>query len=179
LIELQGGEIRVESEVGKGSRFIVEIPFEVVGVETPAAAPVARVTVTPVAPEGAARLLLVEDNAINQRVVLAMLRKKGYALDVANNGQEALALLRQSGAPYDLILMHVQMPVLDGLETTLLIRADERWRNLPVIAMTAHARNGDKERCLDAGMDAYLTKPLKGPQLISTIEKFLPSTVAA
>ena len=179
LIELQGGRIRVESEIGKGSRFIVEIPFEVVTEEDFVAIPAARAASAASVSDGSARVLLVEDNTVNQRVVLAMLRKKGYALDVANNGQEALEILQRAAAPFDLVLMDVQMPVLDGLETTRVIRADARWRHLPVIAMTAHAMNGDKERCLNAGMDAYLTKPLKGPLLIETIEKFLLAGVAA
>jgi two-component system, sensor histidine kinase len=177
LIELQGGTIRVESEFGKGSRFIVEIPFDVLVEEEKLAAPVARTAADAVACDGQARLLLVEDNAVNQRVVLAMLRKTGYVLEVANNGKEALAILEHSS--FDLVLMDVQMPILDGLETTKAIRADARWRHLPVIAMTAHAMNGDRERCLGAGMDAYLTKPLKGPLLIDTIEKFLLAGVAA
>jgi len=177
LIELQGGEIRVESEVGKGSRFIVEIPFEVVAAASVATAPLVRASVAAPAADGSTRLLLVEDNAVNQRVVLAMLRKKGYAIDVANNGQEALDQLAVNS--YDLVLMDVQMPILDGLETTRAIRADDRWKHLPIIAMTAHAMTGDKERCLNAGMDAYLTKPLKGPLLIDTIEKYLLTDVAA
>lgn len=176
LVELQGGTISVESEVGQGSRFIVEIPFEVVPKAELAAEPAVR-AVLPSFAEGHARLLLVEDNAVNQRVVLAMLRKKGYLLDVANNGQEALEILARSS--FDVVLMDVQMPVLDGLETTKAIRADARWKHLPVIAMTAHAMNGDKERCLSAGMDEYLTKPLKAPLLIETIEKYLLAGVAA
>ena len=176
LIELQGGTIRVESELSKGSKFTVDIPFDVVAREAPAV-PAVRPTVPAAASTGNARLLLVEDNAINQRVVLAMLRKKGYTLEVANNGQEALDRMAAS-EPYDLILMDVQMPVLDGLETTRVIRADPRWAHLPIIAMTAHAMTGDKERCLSAGMDAYLTKPLKAPVLIDTIEKFLLARAA-
>ncbi len=179
LVELQGGTICVESELGKGSKFTVEIPFDVVAREASVAAPVARAIATAASAAGNARLLLVEDNAINQRVVLAMLRKKGYTLDVANNGQEALEQLEAATEPYDLILMDVQMPVLDGLETTRAIRADARWTRLPIIAMTAHAMTGDKERCLNAGMDVYLTKPLKAPQLIDAIEKFLLARIAA
>lgn len=177
LIELQGGTISVESEVGTGSRFIVEIPFEVVADAELAVEPATRIAAPPSSAEGHARLLLVEDNAVNQRVVLAMLRKKGYMLEVANNGQEALDILARSS--FDVVLMDVQMPVLDGLETTKALRADARWKHLPVIAMTAHAMNGDKERCLGAGMDAYLTKPLKAPLLIETIERYLLAGVAA
>ena len=102
-----------------------------------------------------------------------MLKKKGYKIEVANNGQEALEILEHSANPYDLVLMDVQMPILDGLETTRAIRRDGRWVNLPIVAMTAHAMTGDKERCLKAGMDAYLSKPLKAATLIATIEQFL------
>ena len=122
-----------------------------------------------------ARILLVEDNAVNQRVVLAMLRKKNYAIDVANNGQEALDKLERATEPYNLILMDVQMPVLDGLETTKAIRRNNNWDNLPIIAMTAHAMIGDRERCLQAGMNAYISKPVQQAGLIAVIEQYLAS----
>ncbi len=174
LVELQGGQIRVESRVGQGSTFTVDIPFETAQAgaplveqrqEQPATAPAAR----------HARLLLVEDNAVNQRVVLAMLRKKDYKIDVANNGQEALEKLERSAEPYNLILMDVQMPVLDGLETTRAIRRNPNWNDLPIIAMTAHAMIGDRERCLQAGMDAYISKPVQQAGLIAVIEQYLAS----
>ncbi len=116
---------------------------------------------------------MVEDNLVNQKVVLAVLRKKGFRMDVANDGREALAKLEAPGAAYDLILMDVQMPVLDGLEATRCIRRNPRWSRLPIVAMTAHAMNGDRERCLAAGMDAYVSKPVQPAHLIATIEKHL------
>jgi signal transduction histidine kinase/CheY-like chemotaxis protein/HPt (histidine-containing phosphotransfer) domain-containing protein len=174
LVELQGGQIRVESRVGRGSTFTVEIPFET--------APAAEPTVEPRLEQRAAvpaakqaRLLLVEDNAVNQRVVLAMLRKKNYAIDVANNGQEALDKLERATESYSLILMDVQMPVLDGLETTKAIRRNNSWDNLPIVAMTAHAMIGDRERCLQAGMNAYISKPVQQAGLIAVIEQYLAS----
>jgi two-component system sensor histidine kinase/response regulator len=117
----------------------------------------------------------VEDNLVNQKVVLAILRKKGYQIEVANHGAEALAKLEAAQAPYGLILMDVQMPVMDGLEATRAIRRDARWDNVPIIAMTAHAMNGDRERCLQAGMDAYISKPVQPAHLVGTIEKHLGS----
>ena len=165
----------VQSEVGKGSTFTVTLPCE------PASAPAAaRVGGSDAggflrARSGhcQSRLLLVEDNLVNQKVVLAILRKKGYQIDVANDGREALLKLEEPGAVYHLILMDVQMPVLDGLEATRAIRRNPRWGRIPIIAMTAHAMNGDRERCLQAGMDAYISKPVQPAHLVATIEKHL------
>jgi len=174
LVELQGGTIRVESRAGRGSTFTVEIPFEI----APAQAPMVELRqekVTASVASRQTRLLLVEDNAVNQRVVLAMLRKKEYKIDVANNGQEALDKLKSAAEPYSLILMDVQMPVLDGLETTRAIRRNPGWNHLPIIAMTAHAMIGDRERCLEAGMNGYISKPVQQAGLISVIEQFLAS----
>ncbi len=118
-------------------------------------------------------LLLVEDNLVNQRVVLAMLRKKGYRIDIANDGQEALEKLDLAEVPYDLVLMDIQMPVLDGLEATRMLRRDPRWERLPVVAMTAHAMTGDREKCLEAGMTGYISKPVQPAHLITTVEQHL------
>jgi signal transduction histidine kinase/ActR/RegA family two-component response regulator len=174
LVEIHAGQIRVESELGKGSTFFVTLPFE------PATMPVRPVRIaapamTPPASNSAARLLLVEDNLVNQKVVLAILRNKGYRIDIANDGQEALHKLDIAETPYDLVLMDIQMPVLDGLEATLRLRRDPRWERLPVVAMTAHAMNGDRERCIQAGMNGYLSKPVQPAHLIATVERHLPA----
>ena len=122
--------------------------------------------------ERAARLLLVEDNAVNQKVALAMLRRLGHTADVAANGLEALAALAQ--ADYDLVLMDCQMPEMDGFEATLQLRAsDGRNSTVTIIAMTANAMAGDRERCLAAGMDDYLAKPVQAAALTSLLEKWL------
>ena len=171
LVDLHGGDLLVESEVDKGSAFRVTLPCEA-GPSAQYESPVcAEPRPEPLAPSPAARLLVVEDNLVNQKVVLAILRKRGYHIEVANDGREALAKLQ--AAHYDLVLMDVQMPILDGLEATRLIRRESRWDRLPIIAMTAHAMNGDKERCLQSGMNAYISKPVQPAHLIATIERQL------
>jgi len=180
LVEMQGGEIHVESEPGKGSTFIITLPCEVVScaVREPAASHHEAANGAAGADSPApsrARLLLVEDNLVNQKVVLAILRKRGYHIEVASDGREALDKLEQPDAAYQLILMDVQMPVLDGLEATRAIRRSPRWNKIPIVAMTAHAMNGDRERCLQAGMDAYISKPVQPAHLVATIEKHLAS----
>jgi signal transduction histidine kinase/CheY-like chemotaxis protein/HPt (histidine-containing phosphotransfer) domain-containing protein len=179
LVEIQNGRVDVESEVGKGSKFTVVLPYH------PPDAPAVSVRVDqPVTPQKKAapeqaRLLIVEDNLVNQKVVMAILRKKGYLIDVANDGREALARLEANGAAYDVVLMDVQMPVMDGLEATRAIRRNPRWNSLPVVAMTAHAMNGDRERCLQAGMDSYISKPIQPAHLIATIEKHLTESTSS
>ena len=171
LVEMQGGDVRVDSQVGKGSTFRVTLPCEIAPVVAQAPPPRPETLDQRLPSPAAARLLVVEDNLVNQKVVLAILRKKGYRIDVANDGREALAKLNSSS--YDLVLMDVQMPILDGLEATRLIRREARWDRLPIIAMTAHAMNGDRERCLQAGMNAYISKPVQPAHLIATIERQL------
>jgi CheY-like chemotaxis protein len=119
-----------------------------------------------------ARILVVEDNQVNQKVVTAVLRKRGFSIELANDGQEAISKLNESG-PFNLVLMDVQMPILDGLEATRLIRKDAQWKDLPIIAMTAHAMNGDRERCLEAGMNGYISKPVHPAHLLSTVDEYL------
>jgi len=118
------------------------------------------------------RILLAEDNVVNQRVARGVLERKGFTVSVATNGRQALEALQREH--FDLVLMDVQMPVMDGFEATRAIREREAGSatRTPIIAMTAHAMKGDRERCLAAGMDGYLTKPLDTGQLVQTIEHF-------
>ncbi|HYN01902.1 MAG TPA: response regulator, partial [Vicinamibacteria bacterium] len=117
------------------------------------------------------RVLVAEDNAVNQQVAVGMLERAGHEAVVAANGREALALLEKEA--FDLVLMDVQMPELDGLETTAAIRERERVRggHLPIVAVTAHAMKGDAERCLAAGMDGYVAKPLQPRELQAAIAR--------
>jgi PAS domain S-box-containing protein len=129
----------------------------------------------PVLDRGRLRVLLAEDNVVNQRLAVRLLEKQGHAVVVANNGHEALAALERE--PFDLVLMDVQMPDMGGFETTAEIRRREaergNGRHVPVIAMTAHAMKGDRERCLAAGMDDYVSKPVRAQELFEAIARVL------
>ncbi len=119
------------------------------------------------------RILLVEDNPINQQIGQELLEGGGMLVQVAENGQEALKLLEQAppGQPFELVLMDLQMPVMDGHEATRRIRADERWAALPIIALTAHAMQEEKERCRAEGMNGHVTKPIDVEQLFAAIRR--------
>ncbi|MBL8149567.1 MAG: response regulator [Blastocatellia bacterium] len=142
-------------------------------IKTPATNPVEEVeSKLTLLKQNRLRLLVAEDNIVNQRVIVRMLDKLGYAADVIANGKEAVdAALR---VPYDLILMDCQMPDMDGYEATIEIRdREEKGRRTPIIAMTANAMQGDKERCLSIGMDDYLSKPIKMDELSTMLNKWL------
>jgi two-component system, sensor histidine kinase and response regulator len=121
------------------------------------------------------RILLAEDNRVNQTVATRVLEKMGHSLVVANNGNEALSLLATQ--PFDLVLMDIQMPEMDGLTATQKIREREKRTrsHLPIIAMTAHAMKGDRERCLEAGMDGYVSKPIDKKELEQAIASAIPA----
>ena len=117
------------------------------------------------------RILLAEDNLVNRTLAVRLLEKHGYMVEVATDGREALRKCQAGG--FDLILMDVQMPEINGLEATAAIREMEKntGRHVPIVAMTAHALSGDRERCLAAGMDGYISKPFRVPELLEEMEE--------
>ena len=136
---------------------------------------VTRFSLTPAsAPPVCLRVLLAEDNLVNQKVVTRLLEKRGHRVMVAGNGREALDALGREN--FDLVLMDVQMPEMDGFETTAVIREKEKSSGVhqPVVALTANAMKGDRAQCLSAGMDAYLTKPIRSDELDALLATYLP-----
>jgi len=165
IVELMGGSLCVESEPGRGSRFFFELSLPIGPLRDICSGEnISR----PSFVDGLS-ILLAEDNPVNQRVVERMLEQDGHRVTIVSTGQQALDALRDGH--FDLVLMDVQMPELDGYQATRRVREDEvsTGGHIPIIALTANAMKGDKELCLAAGMDAYLAKPIQVAQLLETI----------
>ena len=189
LVELMGGQIRVDSTPGKGSRFSVTLPARIAGVDElvdsrpnvsrgPGPDAAADVDGSVMARAQGHRLLLVEDNPINQALALAQLDGLGFEIELANNGAEALAACER--ADFELILMDCQMPVMDGFEASRRILAARNGRKaIPIVAMTANAMPGDRERCLEAGMVDFLAKPYRLSALLAIVARWVDLPGAA
>lgn len=169
LVFLMGGSIHMVSEVGRGTQFCISVPFKSAQAGQSLASDVAESRAT-----SRYRILLVEDDAVSQMVMGRMLNLSGHDVHTVGNGREALAALE--GAAFDAVLMDVQMPVMDGLEATRAIRRGQAGalaQEVPIIAVTAYAMAGDKERFLAAGMDAYVSKPVDMEALHAALETLL------
>ena len=176
LVALMNGRLWVESEAGRGSTFHVEL-----GLERATGELAAGQTHEPqhIGMRARLHILIAEDNLVNQKVAARLLEKRGHVVTVVGDGHAAVAA--HAAESFDAILMDVQMPEMDGFQATAAIRAREQTtgRHTPIIAMTAHAMRGDEARCLDAGMDTYLSKPIQIERLMEVLGRVVPDQPAA
>jgi len=166
---LMGGRLEVRSEAGKGTCFTVRVPLPVVTTSVVSKAPEPRPSSSARASRSL-RILLADDNRVNQRVTTVFLEKQGHRVVVAESGRAAVEAFQKD--QFDVVLMDVQMPDLDGLEATAMIRSLESGaslRRVPIIALTAHATTEDEQRCREAAMDGFLTKPVRPAQLLEAL----------
>ena len=166
LIDLMGGSVLIESELGVGTTVRVRVPVKAVAGEKSIAEQHTTAAAVPLPP---LKILLAEDDPANQLVAKRLLEKQGHSVTCVATGKEALAYLGKDS--FDLVLMDVQMPEMDGTEATIEIRKNDRFKGLPIIALTAHAMSGDKERFLEAGMDDYICKPIEVETLVEVIAR--------
>ena len=188
IARAMGGDVACDSEVGRGSVFTLKVPLQ------PTAAPAHACSPTAVASPGAqaapsalamaaaaprlhGRILLVEDNPVNALVAEANLSRLGLAVTRAEDGVQALEMLQHLDRPFDLVLMDLQMPEIDGMEATRRLRCwenDQRLEPIPIVALTANALSADRARCLSAGMDDHLPKPFRAEELLTVLQRHLP-----
>lgn len=169
LVELMDGRIWVQSQQNQGSVFYFTMHLKLPHGAAAEASPAERFSLAPY-PRKVLRVLLAEDTPTNQKVAAYLLARRGHKVEIAADGRRALELMQRNA--YDVVLMDVQMPLMDGFQATAAIRAlpDAAKAGVPIIAMTAHALKGDAERCIAAGMDAYVSKPIQAEELIELVE---------
>jgi CheY-like chemotaxis protein len=170
LVEMMGGTLTVKSVLGQGSQFGLTLEFPSIPNFSQSTIPMTDSFSQTNATDRTCRILLVEDTPVNQKIALRMLERLGFHADLANNGKEAISCLDRQD--YDVVFMDIQMPEMDGLEATQKIRQqgspDRPW----IVAMTANAMQGDREMCLEAGMNDYISKPVKLEAIAQAIDRF-------
>lgn len=183
LVELMGGRLQAESRPGEGSRFWFDLPLRPAETPRPTAGdarPEPGVDAGPRAAPTTAprpiRILLAEDNPVNQLVAQAILERRGHSVHVVANGLLAVEAVKTGD--FELVLMDVRMPEMDGLEATRAIRALTEHGTLPIVALTAHALAEERQRCFDAGMDDFLSKPFIPDQLFAVVEGLVGNALA-
>ena len=185
LVERMHGQITVDSEENVGTHFTVTLPLPVYepsrsepGDQAPALPEAGGITPREDLSRGL-RILLVEDNEVNQMVATGILKRMGHSVMTAGNGAEALEFLQSDAHPVDLVLMDCQMPVMDGYQATRQIRRDPALRTLPIVAVTANVMQGDREECLASGMNDYITKPYNRKELQKILNRWAPQDLQA
>ena len=169
IIDHMHGKISVTSKVDQGTEFVCTLPFDLQEDEVTIIAEIKKPEKTK---KEKLKILVAEDNFVNQRLVKELLRRQGYNVDIVENGLKLFEIMEKS--KYDVILMDVQMPVMDGLEATSIIREIEKETggHIPIIGITAYSMKADRDRCLEAGMDDYLAKPFSKEEFYKKIERF-------
>ena len=175
LCALMGGELTVQSVAGEGSTFTMEV--QVASAPAAVAKPASEVVANGALPRFQARVLVVDDNPVNQQVARRMLEKLGCSVELASDGVEAVG--RSADGSFDLVLMDVQMPGMDGLSATRAMRRRTSTSVVPILALTANAIAGDEALCLSAGMNGYLTKPVRLPDLARGVQSMLPGKLVS
>jgi len=178
LVEMMGGAIHVDSEPGCGSTFYFTVQFslasEAAGAKLTSSVSLKNMLAASLSdgdsPPASLRILLAEDNPVNQRLAMRLLERRGHRVDLASSGREAIDWLERER--FDLILMDLQMPDMDGLEATAMIREREKSHGgrTPIVALTAYTMKGDRERCIEAGMDNYINKPIDAVKFLEIVE---------
>ncbi len=172
MIRLHGGNVGVQSTVGKGSRFTFTLPWQLEEQNTAVKVTGELVLPNQIEKTHKGRILVVEDTDVVIALIRDYLTFKGYEVFVAHNGHEGIKMAKETQP--DVILMDVMMPIMDGLEATQNIRKEIHLQKIPIIALTALAMTGDRERCIEAGMTDYMSKPVKLNELTEMLEKYLP-----